>query len=77
MILVGQMELAKRLEHPKKANFFQRIGTYCRIEKIPSNGAVKRPMLRPVCSAQEDQGRSLRKIPFMLCGNVRNMVCPA
>lgn len=41
MVLVGQMELAKRLEHPKKANFFQRIGTYCRIEKIPDEGQLK------------------------------------
>ena len=41
MVLVGQMELAKRLEHPKKANFFQRIGTYCRIEKIPAEGQLK------------------------------------
>ncbi len=41
MILVGQMELAKRLEHPKKANFFQRIGTYCRIEKIPGEEQLK------------------------------------
>ena len=41
MVLVGQMELAKRLEHPKKANFFQRIGTYCRIEKIPTEGQLK------------------------------------
>ena len=41
MVLVGQMELAKRLEHPKKANFFQRIGTYCRIKKIPSEEQLK------------------------------------
>ncbi len=41
MVLVGQMELAKRLEHPKKANFFQRIGTYCRIEKIPAVEQLK------------------------------------
>ena len=41
MVLVGQMELAKRLEHPKKANFFQRIGTYCRIEKIPTEEQLK------------------------------------
>ena len=41
MILVGQMELAMRLEHPKKANVFQRIGTYCRIEKIPSEKELK------------------------------------
>lgn len=41
IILVGQMELAKRLEHPKKDNFFQRIGTYCRIEKIPTEEQLK------------------------------------
>jgi type II secretory pathway predicted ATPase ExeA len=41
MVLVGQMELAKRLEHPKKANFFQRIGTYCRIKKISSEEQLK------------------------------------
>jgi len=41
MILVGQMELAMRLEHPKKANVFQRIGTYCRLEKIPSEKELK------------------------------------
>ncbi len=41
IVLVGQMELAKRLEHPKKANFFQRIGTYCRIEKIPSEEQLR------------------------------------
>ncbi|MFV1974655.1 MAG: ExeA family protein [Candidatus Scalindua sp.] len=41
LILVGQMELAMRLEHPKKANVFQRIGTYCRIEKIPSEKELK------------------------------------
>ena len=36
LILAGQMELAKRLEHPRRANLYQRIGTYCRIEKIES-----------------------------------------
>ncbi len=41
MVLVGQNELGKRLEHPKRANLFQRIGTYCRIEKIPSEKSVK------------------------------------
>jgi type II secretory pathway predicted ATPase ExeA len=35
MVLAGQMELAQRLEHPKRANLYQRIGTYNRIEKIP------------------------------------------
>jgi type II secretory pathway predicted ATPase ExeA len=34
MVLAGQIELARRLEDPKRANFFQRIGTYSRIEKI-------------------------------------------
>ncbi|HOW55963.1 MAG TPA: AAA family ATPase, partial [Syntrophorhabdaceae bacterium] len=34
IVLAGQMELAKRLEHPKRANLFQRIGTYNRIEKM-------------------------------------------
>jgi type II secretory pathway predicted ATPase ExeA len=30
------IELARRLEHPKRANLFQRIGTYSRIDKIES-----------------------------------------
>jgi type II secretory pathway predicted ATPase ExeA len=34
MVLAGQIELARRLEDPKRANFFQRIGTYSRIERI-------------------------------------------
>jgi hypothetical protein len=41
LILAGQMELARRLEHPKRANLFQRIGTYGRIDKLPSQEAVK------------------------------------
>lgn len=36
LVLAGQIELAKRLESPKFANLFQRIGTYCRLEKIES-----------------------------------------
>lgn len=36
MVLAGQMELAKRLEHPRRANLFQRIGTYNRIDKLES-----------------------------------------
>lgn len=40
IILAGQIELAKRLEHPKRANLFQRIGTYCTIEKIESEELV-------------------------------------
>jgi len=40
-VLAGQMELARRLEQPKFANLFQRIGTYNQIEKIPSVELVK------------------------------------
>jgi len=42
IVLAGQMELARRLEHPKRANLFQRIGTYGRIDKLPSPDALKR-----------------------------------
>jgi type II secretory pathway predicted ATPase ExeA len=31
IILAGQLELARRLEHPKRANLFQRIGVYCHL----------------------------------------------
>jgi general secretion pathway protein A len=41
IVLAGQMELASRLEHPKRANLFQRIGTYNRIDKIESEELVK------------------------------------
>ena len=41
LLLAGQMELARRLEHPKRANLFQRVGTYSRIEKIKSEPLVK------------------------------------
>ena len=41
LILAGQIELAQRLEHPKRANLFQRIGTYGRIDKLPSVEAVR------------------------------------
>jgi len=40
LVLAGQMELAQRLEHPKRANLFQRIGTYGRIDKLPSEEAL-------------------------------------
>lgn len=36
LVLAGQIELARRLEDPKRANLFQRIGTYSRIEKMAS-----------------------------------------
>jgi hypothetical protein len=35
------MEFAQTLEHPKRANLFQRIGTYGHLEKLPSEEAVK------------------------------------
>jgi type II secretory pathway predicted ATPase ExeA len=41
MVLAGQVELARRLEHPRRANLFQRIGTYCIIDKIQSEELVK------------------------------------
>jgi general secretion pathway protein A len=41
LLLVGQMEFAKTLEHPKRANLFQRIGTYGHLEKLPSEESVK------------------------------------
>ncbi len=41
LVLAGQLELAQRLEHPKRANLFQRISTYGRIDKLPSEEAVK------------------------------------
>lgn len=41
IVLAGQMELASRLEHPKRANLFQRIGTYNRIDKIESEELVR------------------------------------
>jgi type II secretory pathway predicted ATPase ExeA len=41
IVLAGQIELAKRLEHPRRANLFQRIGTYCRIDKIQSPDLIK------------------------------------
>ena len=41
IILVGQMELAKRLENPRRANLMQRVGTFRLIEKIPSAEMVK------------------------------------
>jgi type II secretory pathway predicted ATPase ExeA len=41
LLLVGQMEFAKTLEHPKRANLFQRIGTYGHLEKLPSQESVQ------------------------------------
>jgi type II secretory pathway predicted ATPase ExeA len=41
IVLAGQIELARRLEHPKRANLFQRIGTYSTLEKIDSEELLK------------------------------------
>jgi type II secretory pathway predicted ATPase ExeA len=41
IVLAGQLELARRLEHPKRANLLQRIGTFSRIDKIESEDLVK------------------------------------
>lgn len=41
IILAGQLELAKRLEHPKRANLFQRIGTYSHIAKMDREELVQ------------------------------------
>lgn len=41
LVLAGQFELARRLEDPRRANLFQRIGTYSRIEKMASVDQIK------------------------------------
>jgi type II secretory pathway predicted ATPase ExeA len=41
IVLAGQLEFAKRLEHPRRANLFQRIGTYNKIEKMDSKDLVR------------------------------------
>ena len=42
IVLSGQMELADRLEHPKRINLLQRVGTYNRIDKIQSEDLTKK-----------------------------------
>ncbi len=42
MVLVGQNEFAKRLEHPKRANLFQRVGAYSRIDKLDSVDKIRK-----------------------------------
>jgi len=41
LILAGQPELARKLEHPSMANLFQRIGVYCRLEKLKSKELLR------------------------------------
>ena len=42
MVLAGQIEFAKRLEHPSRANLFQRVGTYCKITRFESVSVIKK-----------------------------------
>ena len=41
IVLAGQPKLAKMLEAPRHANLFQRVGVYCRLEKMPSWEVVR------------------------------------
>jgi MSHA biogenesis protein MshM len=41
IVMAGQLELARRLEHPKRANLFQRIGVYCHLTKIESRELMR------------------------------------
>ena len=41
LVLAGQLELARRLEHPKRANLLQRIGTFSRIDKLETEDLIK------------------------------------
>ena len=41
IILAGQPKLARMLEDPRRANLFQRIGVYCRLEKMESADVVR------------------------------------
>jgi general secretion pathway protein A len=41
IVLAGQTDLARRLGHSRRANPFQEVGTYCRIEKIESPELAK------------------------------------
>lgn len=34
IVMAGRNELARRLEHPRRAGLFQRVGVYCRLGKI-------------------------------------------
>ena len=55
MVLAGQMELARRLEHPKRQNLFQRIGTYSRIDKIQSEELIKAYVEKRIALAGGDR----------------------
>ncbi len=42
IVLAGTNGLARRLEHPRRENLFQRVGVCCRLGKIPSREEVRR-----------------------------------
>ncbi len=41
IVLAGQPQLAEILEHPNMTNLFQRIGVYCKLEKLESREVIK------------------------------------
>ena len=41
IVLAGQLELSRCLEHPKRAHLFQRVGVYCRLTKIESKDLMR------------------------------------
>lgn len=41
IVLAGQPELAKRLDDARRANLFQRIGVYCKVEGISNRATMK------------------------------------
>lgn len=41
IIIAGQPELSRRLEDPRRANLFQRIGVYCKVEGITNRETMK------------------------------------
>jgi type II secretory pathway predicted ATPase ExeA len=41
IVMAGQLEFARRLAHPKRANLFQRIGVYCQLTKLDSRELMR------------------------------------
>jgi hypothetical protein len=41
IVLAGPLELARRLEHPKYNNLFQRLGVYCHLTKLASQDLMR------------------------------------
>ena len=74
IVMAGQLELARRLEHSKRANLFQRIGVYCHLTKIESRDLMRdyiehrleRGGHRGVCSPMR---------PTIPSGNTLNTAC--